>query len=92
MSTGINFPLPKITKADLPKYKGKEVTTHQLEDILDTYMVLTNSQVVTDFIHNSYIKGILDDYSKEPIKLSKYKSTLVYHPSYEREEFVDFEY
>lgn len=82
----------KLTEADLPNYLGKEVNTHQLEDILDVFMILTNVEIVTDFVHNSYIKGTLDEYSKERIWLSKDNSTLVYHPSYEREEWVNLEY
>jgi len=82
----------KLTEADLPNYLGKEVNTHQLEDILDVFIILTNVQIVKDYVHNSYIKGILDEFSKERIWLSKRNSTLVYHPSYLRGEWVNIEY
>jgi len=55
-------------------------------------MVLTNSQIVTDYIHNSYIKDTLDEYSKDWIKLSKDNSTLVYNSSDERDGLTSFEY
>lgn len=82
----------KISKEDLPNYLGKEVNTHQLEDVLDVYMILTNAEVVRDPIHNSYVKGILDKFSEERLRLSKRNSTLVYNPSYERDPLVNLEY
>lgn len=70
---------------------GKLVSTVQLENIYDLYMVLTDVTLVKNKLGIGSFTGILDCISKTPVKITKPNSTIVYHDSYEREENCEYE-
>lgn len=82
----------KITEAELPDYKGKKVDTRQLEDVTDIYMILTNVETIDNPVGTCYVEGILDEFSKEKIRISKRNSALVYNPSYLRGGWASIEF
>lgn len=88
----VESPVVKIKEEELKNYRGKRVDTRQLEDILDTYIILTNAETVNNPTGPCYVAGILDDFSKEKIFITKRNSTRIFNDSLEREEFVNFEY
>lgn len=79
----------KLTINDLSI--GMKVRANQLSDILDTYIVLTDVQLVKDAIGIGTFEGIVDCFSKDEIQLTKPHSTLIYNDSYEREEYCEYE-
>ena len=81
-----------LTINDLQSYRGKRVTTRQLKDILDMYIILTDVKIIKNMTGSSTVEGILDSYSDTYIELSKPNSTLVYNNSLEREKYCEYEY
>ena len=82
----------RLTINDLQSYRGKRVTTRQLKDILDMYIILTDVKIIKNMTGSSTVEGILDSYSDTYIELSKPNSTLVYNNSLEREKYCEYEY
>lgn len=79
----------KLTIDDLSI--GMKVKASQLSDILDTYIVLTDVQLVKNAIGIGTFEGIVDSFSKDELRLTKPHSTLIFNDSYEREEYCDYE-
>lgn len=72
---------------------GMEVTSEELEDILDTYIVLENSHLVpksTTF--GTTYKGKIKKVSKSMIHPSKNGDVLIFNDSIERQEYCCYEY
>ena len=70
---------------------GMRVRSSQLADILDTYIVLTDVKLVKNKIGVGTFEGTISSISKTPLRVTKDKSVLVYHDSYEREEYCEYE-
>lgn len=81
----------QISRDSLEKYKGKLVSTAQLKNLYDMYIILTDVALEKDEIGVGSFVGILDCYSEEPLKITKPNSTIVYHDSYEKEEACEYE-
>lgn len=81
----------KIHYDELKSYVGKTVNSKQLEDILDTFIVLRNVELVNDENGICNIVGTLSTYSKKPIRLHEDNSTLIFHDSIERSEYCNYE-
>lgn len=81
----------KIKPNELYKYIGQRVNAEQLDDILDTYIILTDIRKVRNKIGVCNIEGTIDEFSKEPIRLTKNNSTIVYNDSFEAEDFCGYE-
>lgn len=80
----------KMYTIDEIKY-GMKVKASQLSNILDTYIILTDVHLVKNKIGIGTFEGIIDCISREPIRLTKPNSTLVYNDSYEREGYCEYE-
>lgn len=80
----------KLTLNDLTI--GMKVRANQLSDILDTYIVLTDVQLVKNAIGIGTFEGIIDNISKDELQLTKPHSTLIYNDSFEREEYCEYEW
>lgn len=70
---------------------GMKVTASQLSEILDTYIILTNVQLVKNSLGIGTFEGIIDNISKSEIRITKPNSTLIYNDSFEREEYCEYE-
>lgn len=70
---------------------GMKVTAEQLSDILDTYIVLTDVRLVKNSLGIGTFEGIIDNISKNEIRITKPHSTLIYNDSFEREDFCEYE-
>lgn len=69
----------KISQQDLTSYIGKRVNTRQLEDILDTYIILTDVELKKDSHNKYYTEGTLDKISSNSIDFYKENSARVFH-------------
>lgn len=81
----------KIKPSELDQYIGKRVNASQLDDIFDTYIILTDVKLVHDKLGIGDFEGIIDTVSKNKVRLSKSHSTLVYNDSFEAEDFCGYE-
>lgn len=70
---------------------GMKVTAEQLSDILDTYIVLTDVRLVKNSLGIGTFEGIIDNISKNEIRITKPHSTLIYNDSFEREDYCEYE-
>lgn len=70
---------------------GMKVTTDQLSDILDTYIILTDVHLVKNNLGIGTFEGIIDKVSQNEIRLTKPHSTLIYNDSFEREDYCEYE-
>mgnify|MGYP006968284743 CR=1 FL=1 len=68
-----------------------KVTAEQLSDILDTYIVLTDVRLVKNSLGIGTFEGIIDNISKNEIRITKPHSTLIYNDSFEREDYCEYE-
>lgn len=70
---------------------GMKVKANQLSDILDTYIVLTDVQLVKNALGIGTFEGTVDTISKEEVQLTKPNSTLIFNDSFEREDYCEYE-
>lgn len=70
---------------------GMTVTSNQLSDILDTYIILRDVHLIKDCLGIGTFEGIIDAISKSEIRLTKPNSTLIYNDSFEREDYCEYE-
>lgn len=70
---------------------GMTVTSSQLSDILDTYIILKDVHLVKNCLGIGTFEGIIDAISKSEIRLTKPNSTLIYNDSFEREDYCEYE-
>ncbi len=70
---------------------GMRVKAEQLRDILDTYIILSDVQLVKNSIGIGTFEGVVDSISKELIRITKPNSTLIYNDSYGREDCCEYE-
>ena len=80
----------KLTINDLSI--GMKVRANQLSDILDTYIVLTDVQLVKNEMGIGTFEGVVDSISTNLIRMTKPNSTLIYNDSYEREDCCEYEW
>ena len=81
-----------VSKLNINDIKpGMRVRSSQLADILDTYIVLTDVKLVKNKIGVGTFEGTISSISKTPLRVTKDKSVLVYHDSYEGEEYCEYE-
>lgn len=85
-----NEPKLKILKPEDVKI-GMRVKSRQLENVLDTYILLTDVKLLKNRIGMTTLDGIVSAISKEPIRITQENSVLIYHDSYEREENCEYE-
>lgn len=83
--------MKKIKPNELKFWLGKRVNTKQLEDILDTYIILTDAKLVKNDFCNSSMEGVIDVFSTESIRLTKENSVLIFYDSFERDEDCYYE-
>ena len=81
----------KISPSEIYDCIGKRVKAAQLDNIYDTYIILTDVKLIQDKLGICDHEGIIDEVSKTPIRLSKENSTLVYNDSFEAEDFCGYE-
>ena len=79
----------KLTINDLSI--GMKVKASQLSEILDTYIILTDVHLVKNTLGIGTFEGIVDNISKQKLKLTKPNSTLIFNDSYEREDCCEYE-
>lgn len=79
----------KLTINDLSI--GMKVKASQLSEILDTYIILTDVHLVKNALGIGTFEGIVDNISKQKLKLTKPNSTLIFNDSYEREDCCEYE-
>ncbi|MDE6750512.1 MAG: hypothetical protein K2K21_15850 [Lachnospiraceae bacterium] len=70
---------------------GMSVTSSQLSEILDTYIILKDVYLVKNRLGIGTFEGIVDAISKPEIRLTKPNSTLIYNDSFERENYCEYE-
>lgn len=70
---------------------GMRVNSHQLTDILDTYIILTDVKLVKNKIGVGTFQGTIASISKTPIRVTKDKSVLIFNNSLEREDYCEYE-
>ncbi len=83
--------MTQISINDIAQYKGKQVSTAQLKNIYDLYIILTDVKLVKNKFGIGNFVGTLDCFSEAPLKITKPNSTIVYHDSYEKEENCEYE-
>lgn len=83
--------MTQISLDSIGQYKGKRVSTTQLENIYDLYIILTDVTLEKNKLGIGSFVGTLDCFSTKPLKITKPNSTIVYHDSYEREENCEYE-
>lgn len=66
-----------------------KVTAEQLSDILDAYIILTDVRLVKNSLGIGTFEGIIDNISKNEIRITKPHSTLIYNDSFEREDYCE---
>lgn len=81
----------KLTINELEAYRGKRVRASQLDNILDTYIVLTDVKLVKNRLGIGTFEGVVDAISKKCLKLTKPNSTLIYNDSYDKEGCCEYE-
>ena len=79
----------KLTIDDLSI--GMKVKASQLSEILDTYIILTDVHLVKNTLGIGTFEGIVDNISKQKLRLTKPNSTLIFNDSYEREDCCEYE-
>lgn len=70
---------------------GMSITSSQLSEILDTYIILKDVHLVKNGLGIGTFEGIVDAISKTEIRLTKPNSTLIYNDSFERKNYCEYE-
>ena len=71
---------------------GMEVTAEELSNILDTYIILEDSQLIPKEPFGTTYKGKIKKVSKSMIHPSKNGDVLIFNDSIERQEYCCYEY
>lgn len=70
---------------------GMKVTEGQIEDILDTYIILDNAKIIKDGEFNHCWEGVISAISKEKIYATRGDQVLIFNDSFPRQENCCYE-